>query len=389
MLAVVQWGFVCSGRLAVRARPGRAPQSVFASSAVRNSPRNRWPGWRLVVLALTFALVTAVTATPAFANLPRGTFSGPVDQPGYGAYSLTLVMEPGDLIPGNVAGTTTYPELSCGGNLIFENEQGQVYRFREELTRHGSCIDQGTVELTPQGEGIFFSWKGSGETATASLVRDAPPPPPPDDPFTELPANDLAFVCDTRKIAIQFLERKGGVAVVDGLAASSLVGRIVELEVDEEKVAETVVEADGSFVGRVKLPRSEKAVRNARITARLHRASPSEPPIRSRNVKLTRRARIVQAESVGGRTTLEGAVLTRTAKKPPKLTVRRRVACNGENQWLNVAAGKQKRDGTFEVSFANPPGIVGSIFEVKTQYVKKGSKAKHRTVTWAVAVDLG
>ena len=214
-------------------------------------------------------------------------------------------------------------------------------------------------------------------------------PEEPSEPFTTLPANDLAFVCDTRKIAVQFLERKGRKAKVDGLAASSLVGRTVELEVDGKKVAETVVESDGSFVGRVKLPRSEKAVRKARVTAGLHRASPSEPPIRSRNVKLTRRARIVRARSVGGRTTLEGAVLTRRAKKPPKLTVRRRVACNGENQWHKVATGRQKRDGTFKVGFANPAGIVGSIFEVKTQYVKKGSKAKHRTVTWAVAVTLG
>jgi NHL repeat len=205
----------------------------------------------------------------------------------------------------------------------------------------------------------------------------------PPDPFAELPANDLIFVCDTRQIAIQFLERRRRVAVVDGLAASSLVGQTVELVVSGETVAQTVVGADGSFSGQVKLPKSERDVRKVRVLARVGAEQ-------SRNVKLTRRARIMEATSTGGRTTLEGAVLTGEIERPPRLTVRRRVACEGETQWQEIATGRQRRNGTFEVSFDNPPGTVGSIFDVHTRYVMgKGSKKKRPTATFAVAIDLG
>ena len=209
--------------------------------------------------------------------------------------------------------------------------------------------------------------------------------------FNEFPANDLVFTCDTRKIAIQFLERKSKFATVEGLAASPLIGQEVLLTTKEKgkgkgpdpNPARTVVEPDGSFEGRVRLPRSEAAVRNVQVAAQAANE-------RSRNVKLTRRARIAEARSQGGRTTLVGKVLSAKVKKPPKLTVRRRVACKGKNQWLKVATDRLERNGAFKVSFDNPEGTVGSIFDVKTKYAEKGeSKAKHTTATWAVALDLG
>ena len=128
------------------------------------------------------------------------------------------------------------------------------------------------------------------------------------DPFVSLPPNDLAFVCDDRRqLAIQFLERKGRKASVEGLAASELIGQTVEL-VSSKKVKEepeqTVIGPDGTFTGQVKLPKSERAVRKVRIKALVGQET-------SRNVKLTRRARIIKAGSKNGKTTLRGAVLTR------------------------------------------------------------------------------
>ena len=209
-------------------------------------------------------------------------------------------------------------------------------------------------------------------------------------PFNELSANDLIFTCDTRKIAIQFLERKGKFARVEGLAASPLIGQEVLLTTKEKgknrssaAPARTVVEGDVSFEGKVRLPKGEAAVRDVQVAA-------EAADEHSRNVKLTRRARIIEADSQGGRTTLEGKVLSAKVKDPPKLTVRRRVACKGQNQWLKVATGRLERNGSFEVSFDNPQGTVGSIFDVKTKYAEKGEpKAKHSTATWAVALDLG
>jgi sugar lactone lactonase YvrE len=210
------------------------------------------------------------------------------------------------------------------------------------------------------------------------------------DPFATLPANDLLFHCDTRKLAIQFLERRGGVAHVEGLAASSLIGQGVGLTIKRkgkdrptEPDAETVVGPDGAFSGQLELPKKEAAVRRVQVVA-------TAGDEKSRNVKLTRRARISQARSEAGTTTLKGKVLTKKAKKAPKLTVRRRVACEGKKQRLKVATGKQKANGGFKVSFENPPGTVGSLFDVKTRYTKKrGAKAKRRTVSWVVAINLG
>lgn len=276
-----------------------------------------------------------------------------------------------------------------GGNNHYEAEFSEVWSaIGAQAPFPNTCRCE---EFIDNGAGLSWniSIPAGGEVTRSRSTTFSPTGV--SNPFNELPANDLIFTCDTRKIAIQLLERKSNFAMVEGLAASPLIGQEVLLTTKEKgkgkgpdpKPARTVVEPDGSFEGRVKLPRSEAAVRNIQVAAQAANEH-------SRNVKLTRRARIAEAHSEGGRTTLEGKVLSAKVKEPPKLTVRRRVACKGKNQWLKVATDRLERNGTFEVSFDNPEGTVGSIFDVKTKYAEKGeSKATHTTATWAVALDLG
>jgi streptogramin lyase len=279
-----------------------------------------------------------------------------------------------------VADYRTVRKYTSTGSLITE---WKPYDDKLNGPKGVVVAENGTVYIT---NSLFWP---NGSPVVA--FRPAGPTPPPSgDPFTELPANDLAFHCDTRKIAIQFLERKGRTADVEGLAASSLIGQPVEIRIKRkgsdrpvDPDATTVVGSDGSFTGQLELPKSEAAVRRVQVVANVGTET-------SRNVKLTRRARISEASSTGGTTELRGKVLTKKAKSPPKLKVRRRVACKGKKKWQKVATGKQRRNGSFSVDFPNPPGTVGSIFDVKTHYtMQAGAKAEEPTATWAVALNLG
>lgn len=75
-----------------------------------------------------------------------GTWSGVVDQPGSGSYTVRVTLSgTSDL----VAGVVEYPELGCGGRWeMFEVSDG-AYLFTEHIAYGGRCVDGVEISIAP------------------------------------------------------------------------------------------------------------------------------------------------------------------------------------------------------------------------------------------------
>lgn len=100
-----------------------------------------------------------------------GTWNGvgsQSDQPGEWTIEAIIVGGPVEQV-----GTISYPSLECGGVLLFRGVREGALEVVEDIT-YGECVDQGTITLTPTGEGrLRFDWRiqGSDVTATGTLTR--------------------------------------------------------------------------------------------------------------------------------------------------------------------------------------------------------------------------
>ena len=116
----------------------------------------------------------ALTAASANAALPRGTFEGPIDQPGYD-YSAIITLQAGKLVKGVQAGTSSYPGLGCSGSLQFRKKAKRgKYKFVEQITSdpEQTCVDVTNITLrrTTAG-GLTYKATWSGGRATGTLVK--------------------------------------------------------------------------------------------------------------------------------------------------------------------------------------------------------------------------
>ncbi len=104
-----------------------------------------------------------------------GSWSGTVDQPGYGKYPVTILLRE---IEGQLSGKVNYPGLTCGGSLSNARIEGDALIFVESISG-GNCISGGVVTLVPKDNKILH-WKwfdpATGRLiATGELTLDAEP----------------------------------------------------------------------------------------------------------------------------------------------------------------------------------------------------------------------
>lgn len=87
-----------------------------------------------------------------------GTWEG-LGVQGSDTWPLSVTITGGS--PGTVVGTSTYPTLNCGGNLVLVSSAPGHLTLTEQLTYNGSrmCADQGTITLDLQSDGtLAFTW---------------------------------------------------------------------------------------------------------------------------------------------------------------------------------------------------------------------------------------
>ncbi|HYR11351.1 MAG TPA: hypothetical protein VEQ60_26455 [Longimicrobium sp.] len=100
-----------------------------------------------------------------------GTWNGigsQSDQPGEWTIEAIIVGGPAEQV-----GTISYPSLECGGVLLLRGVRDGALEVLEDIT-YGDCVDQGTITLTPTGEGTLrFDWRidGSDVIARGTLTR--------------------------------------------------------------------------------------------------------------------------------------------------------------------------------------------------------------------------
>lgn len=109
---------------------------------------------KLIVL-LSF-LLALLSGTVAAQNL-RGSWQGTVE--------LTCRSERCDTQTVSVSlngptGTIQYPGTACTGTLSFENKTGEVYYYRERITK-GNCTQGAIIAIMPVEKGIQWTWNSS------------------------------------------------------------------------------------------------------------------------------------------------------------------------------------------------------------------------------------
>lgn len=113
-------------------------------------------------------------------ELEGGVWQGPVSGDST-AYNVTMALRPGDAVPGQRVGSTDYPELHCGGALVFASRSFTELEVVETiLYGKDRCVDTGIVSVRAFPWGGGWSYEGtssdaSGRTPTAALSHQSLP----------------------------------------------------------------------------------------------------------------------------------------------------------------------------------------------------------------------
>ena len=94
-----------------------------------------------------------------------GTWSGTVFQRDTAStYRVQLTLAPSAVV-GTVIGSSAYPSLECGGQLVAVKRSGQTVVVRERLSSgQGQCLDGILLSLTPQRGGrLRYEFYQSGD----------------------------------------------------------------------------------------------------------------------------------------------------------------------------------------------------------------------------------
>lgn len=99
-----------------------------------------------------------------------GIWQGTISHPTAGAKTYRARLEIGTVKKGAESGWSEYPEVRCGGKLIYRGLNGTTHEFAEVIT-HGNCRS-GSVLLTTDGEKLTYRWGSqSGIEAAGDLIR--------------------------------------------------------------------------------------------------------------------------------------------------------------------------------------------------------------------------
>jgi hypothetical protein len=95
-----------------------------------------------------------------------GSWSGTVTQPRPKNETYPMKMQ-----LNGTTGSSDYPSLGCGGTLTYLGTQGEGFGYQEHITYgQKKCID-GVIGLVPKGDKLFWEWRGSGYSASATLTE--------------------------------------------------------------------------------------------------------------------------------------------------------------------------------------------------------------------------
>ena len=83
-----------------------------------------------------------------------GTQIAPTSQ-----WTLLMTIVPAQV--GEIAGTSAYPSLRCGGLYTLQSVSPTSIELLEDIT-YGDCVDLGTVRLTIAQPGLSYSWEQQG-----------------------------------------------------------------------------------------------------------------------------------------------------------------------------------------------------------------------------------
>lgn len=192
-----------------------------------------------------------------------------------------------------------------------------------------------------------------------------------------------ALQCTTRRLVlIDVLPGRRRVRL-QGAADSRYIGRTVRivLAATGRTVARARVRRDGTFQTSAAMPsRRIRGTNRARYQARIGRE-------RSLRLKLRRRMVVRSVRVSNGRVRIRGRVSSPLARPVRSIEVRRRVSCRRS---VVVRRIKPRRDGSFSVLVAAPPGRLAAVYRFATR-VRRTSRNPRTFPTFTLPryVDLG
>lgn len=97
----------------------------------------------------------------------QGKWTGIVTQSDGQSYSVII-----EFLQPSQDALVSYPELRCGGRLLFQGREGSSFVYRERLDGVSRCVTGGTVHLTPFQDSVRYRWTEPGSPAAwATLAR--------------------------------------------------------------------------------------------------------------------------------------------------------------------------------------------------------------------------
>jgi hypothetical protein len=113
--------------------------------------------WVLVAAGLAMAAPASAQGAdpPSAADMLRGHWTGPIDEPDSDIPRYTLSVHIDTDAIGRPLGTVRYDAFPCAGVWSDVSRDGAVWRFEETITEGGAnCARHVRIELTPGGDTI-------------------------------------------------------------------------------------------------------------------------------------------------------------------------------------------------------------------------------------------
>jgi hypothetical protein len=190
------------------------------------------------------------------------------------------------------------------------------------------------------------------------------------------------LACTARQLALIDVLSRDGYTRLYGAADRKYVGQRVNVVSvwNGKTVARPVVQPDGTFLAKAKLPPGAlRSSNRARYEARIGKE-------RSLPLKLFRRMVVSRMISSNGRVTITGRVVLPLAKPTRSITLKRRVSCTKD---AVVTSVKPDSAGRFSFTVAAPPTGQAAVYRLQTTVPKHANNPKlFPTFTLPRAVEL-
>ncbi len=244
--------------------------------------------------------------------------------------------------------------LSGGNEAQHEVVVGPTSASCESGTQTTSTPSTSTSQSASSATSTSASTQTTTTQSTTTQTQQTPP-----GQLTGPTVAQLALECSSRKLSLTDVTERDGHVALDGVAATSLLGKQVQIVFDgKQKVASVTVSSDGLFSTTAPLPPPKLRTSNSA------RYQANAGGLQSLDLKLSRRLILDPPSASGGHVKLTGQVTLPLAKPIKPVLVQQQLSCT---KTKIVDRFKPSASGRFTITIPAPSGQQAAIYRLSTQ----------------------